>query len=473
MKMSKIMKKSYIVAALSLLMPLMAGAQALKGSYFLDNSINRNKLNPALTPNRSYFQIPAVGNLGIGALSNLELQTFLYPMGDEIATFLHKDVSVKDFTRALPKHPYLDINTDVNLINFGFYAGKSFWTFDIGLRVNADIDVPHDLFSFMKQGTGMAGGDFNIGAVRANAAVSAQASLGFSREFFVPGLRLGARARAILPVAYAGINFNDVRLTASPEKWTVTTDATLHTAMSGLKFIGSEGEITPDFDIASLGLAGLGFSVDLGAEYTYKFDGFINGVSVSAAVTDLGMVNYKPEAVQAFTSNGTMDWTGIVLSLEEGAFDNVAENLTNEASKLLNVAQAKNPGKLTKSTLPSFYVGAEMPFLKNTMSIGALYSARTSYHYTRHELTLSYNLNPCKWFALGVNYSFLNVSKTIGWMLELTPKVGPCLYLGSDYTFFEFAKMPSDMAVPFIPTSMRFNVHLGLAFALGGPKTDK
>ncbi len=474
MKMRKIMnRKSYIVAVLMLLMPLMAGAQALKGSYFMDNSINRNKLNPALAPNRSYFMIPGVGNFNFGLQSNLEMQTFLYPAGDQIYTFLNQNVSVKDFNRALPKYPHLDISTDLNLLNFGFYTGKMFWTFDTGLRFNADVDVPRDLFTFMKQGTTMTGGDFNIGALSVNAMAYAHASLGFSREFFIPGLRLGAKVRGLVPLAYAGANFNDVRLTASPEKWTLTTNATLHTAVNGLTMTDAEGNISPNYDISSIGPAGFGFSVDLGAEYTLEFDGFINGVSVSAAVTDLGMIRYKAEAVQGFASSGSMDWTGVALSLEEGAFDKVTEDLANEAKKLLEVEQIQSTGALTKSSLPSFYVGAEMPFLNNSMSVGVLWSARKSFRYMRNELTLSYNLNPCKWFALGINYSFLNVGKTLGWMLELTPKYGPCLFLGSDYTFVEFAKMPSNMGVSILPTSMRANFHFGLAFAIGGPKKDR
>ena len=137
-----------------------------------------------------------------------------------------------------------------------------------------------------------------------------------------------------------------------------------------------------------------------------------------------------------------MDWTGLKLSLEEGALDGVVDELTEEAMNLMKFSESKDQNGLTRSTLPNFYVGAEMPFLNNTMSIGALYSARKSYNSMRNELTLSYNLNPVKWFALGVNYSFLNVTKTLGWILELTPKAGPCFHIGTDYMMMEEAVAP-------------------------------
>lgn len=464
-------RKFFAVAAMLLLMPLLMGAQALKGSYFLDNSLNRNKLNPAFAPQSGYFQIPVVGNTSVGLLSNLDLQTFMYPMNGQLYTFLNKNVSLEQFDAALAGNPHFDVATDINLINFGFKGGeKGFWTVDLGMRVNADMDLPRDLFIFMKKGTGTSG-TYNIGAVHANAAVSMQAALGYSRDLsdIVEGLRVGAKARAILPVAYLGLDLNTVSLTTSPEKWTVKTDGTFNAAMKGLEMTNASGELEPSVNGFG-GLAGFGFSVDLGAEYKLDFDGFINGVAFSAAVTDLGAVSYSADAVQAYGTNGQMDWTGLSISLEEGAMDDAMAELENEFGNLLSLNKLGNASKLSRSTLPSFYLGAEMPFMNNKMSVGALYSARKSYVATRNELTLSYNLNPVKWFSAGLNYSFLNTTKTLGWLLEFNPKAGPCFFVGSDYFFLAKAKAPENFALEYIPMSWRFNVHFGLAVALGGGK---
>ena len=464
-------RKFFAVAAMLLLMPLLMGAQALKGSYFLDNSLNRNKLNPAFAPQSGYFQIPVVGNTSVGLLSNLDLQTFMYPMNGQLYTFLNKNVSLEQFDAALAGNPHFDVATDINLINFGFKGGeKGFWTVDLGMRVNADMDLPRDLFIFMKKGTGTSG-TYNIGAVHANAAVSMQAAPGSSPDLsdLVEGLRVGAKARAILPVAYLGLDLNTVSLTTSPEKWTVKTDGTCNAAMKGLEMTDASGELEPSVNGFG-GLAGFGFSVDLGAEYKLDFDGFINGVAFSAAVTDLGAVSYSADAVQAYGTNGQMDWTGLSISLEEGAMDDAMAELENEFGNLLSLNKIGNASKLSRSTLPSFYLGAEMPFMNNKMSVGALYSARKSYVATRNELTLSYNLNPVKWFSAGLNYSFLNTTKTLGWLLEFNPKAGPCFFIGSDYFCLAKAKAPENFSLEDIPMSWRFNVHFGLAVALGGGK---
>lgn len=464
-------RKFFAVAAMLLLMPLMMGAQALKGSYFLDNSLNRNKLNPAFAPQSGYFQIPVIGNTSVGLLSNLDLQTFMYPMNGQLYTFLNKNVSLEQFDAALAGNPHFDVATDINLINFGFKGGeRGFWTVDLGVRVNADMDLPRDLFIFMKKGTGTSG-TYNIGAVHANVAASVQAAVGYSRDLsdLVEGLRVGAKARAILPIGYAGLDLNTMSLTTSPEKWTVQTDGTLYTAVKGLQVMDASGELEPAFN-GTPGLAGFGFSVDLGAEYKLDFDGFINGVAFSAAVTDLGAVSYSSDAIQAYGTNGQMDWTGLSISLEEGAMDDAMAELESEFGNLLSLNKLGNASKLSRSTLPSFYVGAEMPFMNNKMSVGALYSARKSYVATRNELTLSYNLNPVKWFSAGLNYSFLNTTKTLGWILEFNPKAGPCFFIGSDYFFLSKAKAPESWPLNYIPMSWRFNVHFGLAVALGGGK---
>lgn len=461
-------RKFFAVAAMLLLMPLMMGAQTLKGSYFLDNSLNRNKLNPAFAPNSGYLQIPVVGNTSVGLMSNLDLQTFLYPMNGQLYTFLNKNVAFDQFDSALAGNPHLDVAADVNILNFGFKAGdKGFLTVDLGVRTMVDTDIPRDLFLFMKKGTGM-NGSYNIGALSVNAAASVQAAVGYSRDLsdLVEGLRVGAKARAILPVAYAGLNLNTVRLDANSEKWTLTTDGTLNTALKGFQIVNPEGEIEPEMN-GTPGLAGFGFSVDLGAEYTYKFDSFINGISVSAAITDLGLISYNSAALQGYETNGQMDWTGLKISLEEGAMDGVMSELEAGLEDLLAVRKSGEPS-VSRSTLPSFYVGAEMPFLNETMSVGALFSSRSSYNYSRNELTLSYNVNPAKWFAAGINYSFLNTTKTLGWILEFTPRVGPCFFVGSDYFFLSKAKAPDTLPLEYIPMSWRFNLHFGLAIGLGG-----
>ena len=464
------MKRKYIaIAAFMLIMPLIAGAHTLKGSYFMDNSLNRHKMNPAFAPHSGYFQIPVIGNISAGALSNMNLQTFIYPMNGQLYTFMHKNVAFADLDRNLAKHPHIDAVSNVNLIDFGWKTkAGSFWTVDIGAKAMVDVDVPRELFLFAKKGIGAPGTAYELGQIKANAFAALQASLGYSRDLssLVDGLRVGVKARVILPVAYAGVDLDKVDLETEEDHWAVQTKGSVVAAGKGLEMMGPDGSFSPSF--SGIHFSDFGYSFDLGAEYKLDFEGFINGVSFSAAVTDLGLIHYGKQAVKVYEAGGDLEWTGFRISMEEDAMQKSFEELESQASELLSLKEAKATS-ITRSTLPSFYLGVEMPFLNNKMSIGALYSARKSYNFTRNELTLSYNLTPAKWFSLGLNYSFLNVAKTLGWILELTPAAGPSLFLGSDYTFMEFAKIPSGSM---IPTSWRFNFHFGLAFTLGGKNKE-
>ena len=473
--------------AVLFLMPFMAGAQALKGSYFIDNSLNRNKMNPAFTPRANYFQLPAMGNLSVGAVSNLDIPTFLYPMNGELVTFLNNQVSADMFERALPNRPHLDADMSTNLINFGFFTKQgSFWTFDLGVRAGVDVDLPADLFLFLKKGAGTSGESYNIANVNAYASASVQAALGYSRDI-IDGLRVGAKVRFIAPVAYAALNLENVRLTTSLDKWTVETEGYAHAAMQGLDINLPKDTMMPEvgFDLNKMlqnkVLAGFGYSLDLGAEYVLDLPGTLfDGISVSAAVTDLGLIHYKKEAVSSFSTRGQLEWVGFqdVTIDDMNEFSAVLDDFTSKAEDLLNLTQ-ETSSDLIRSSMPNVYMGVEVPFLWRRMSAGLLYSGRFSHSYYRNELTASLNITPLKWFALGLNYSFLNTANTMGAILELTPKAGTNLYLGFDYLPFAFTSAPmiSEDIPQFlkdkgftgmpVPLSLRMNFHFGLSFALG------
>lgn len=495
------MKNNKILLAVVLLMlPLFAGAQVLKGSYFLDNSVSRHKMNPAFAPRANYFQLPGIGYTGAGVYSNLDVPLLAYPVGDKLGTFLHPSVSVDQFRRDLPKHLHLDADMETTILSFGgFNKKKGFWNFTIDTRVLADVDLPSDLLLFVKQGVGTESHKYNIGNINAYATGALQMAFGYSREY-LKGLRAGFKVRAIAPLAYVGLNLEDVSLTTGVDKWTVNTNGYLYTAMQGLKMQRSDEPNsipTPVFEsqefIANKALAGLGYSFDLGLEYTLEVGSAVDGLAFSFAVTDLGQIFYRKNCVSAFKNTGSMDWVGF--QVDEGLnvnFEEAIADLEEKAAGLLNLQEMAHPQKLVRSTMPRIYAGVELPFLKRTMSIGLLYSARFSHSYARHELTASYNLTPCKWFALGLNYSFLNTTKSMGAVLEFTPKAGPCLFVGLDYFPMEWANAPilesvlgeaPELLGKFgfetwaVPTSTRFNLNFGLAFNLGSkyvnPKKER
>lgn len=480
------MKKSNIkiwVALVSLMVSVAANAQALKGSYFLDNSLNRHELNPAFAPRAGYFQLLAVGNAGASIGTNVELSSLLYPKDGKLLTFLHPDISMKQFDRAFPDRPNFDMECSATLLGFGFYTKKKgFWTFDLDFKTTYDMDIPGDLFRFLKNGTGESGGSYNIGNFNVYSTMGVQASLGFSKNI-MKGLRVGAKARVIAPLQYSALNLENVRLTASEDKWELLTEGYAHIAAQGVDIVIPEGdETTPNasFDLNECVnggvIAGLGCSFDLGFEYVLEVGSIFDGLSVSAAVTDLGMVRYKPDAIDSYVTKGKAEWTGFRDVSVEGDLDisSLVSGFIDEAQEdLVNLTKMDNGSGLVRSTMPRVHVGVEVPFLKRSMSVGLLYSMRKSHSYSRNEMTLSYNLTPCKWFAMGFNYSFLNVAKTMGFIFELTPRVGPAFYFGWDYMPTAYAPLGPEAELYRLPMAFRYNCNVGIAFQTGGKVTKK
>ena len=123
--------KVICVAILLSLMGISEGlAQGIRTSYFMDNVPARLKMNPALQPARGYFNIPAIGAIGLSAYSNkLSIDDFIDIIENE-NDFLNSD----KFISRLDNKNTMNIDLTVDIISFGFYSGKGFWTVNLGAR---------------------------------------------------------------------------------------------------------------------------------------------------------------------------------------------------------------------------------------------------------------------------------------------------------------------------------------------------
>lgn len=455
-----------------MLLPLMAGAQALKGSYFLDNSLLRNRMNPAFVPRANYFSIPVISNFGLGVYGNIGPADFLYPKNGELYTYLNQNVSVREFSKNLPKRPVLDLDVDTDILNFGFFTAKdSFWSFDLGLRVDGQIGLPRDLFIFSKQGMAEPDQVYSLKGFDIFQTSSLYASVGHSHDFswLVKGLKVGGKFRVFVPFEHIGLSLGESALALGQDAWKVNTDAygVVAASFMTLNPDALNGDSEADFltmNTSNIGPAGFGFSFDIGAEYKLQLGTVVDGLTFSISALDLGSYMFKKDYVQGFESKGEAVYEGMK-DIEIGGdtkMDETVDALMDEFMALANLKESENPRYSSIGTRAKLYAGVEYPFLKDKMSVGLLYSGKFGYSKPISDLTLSYNLNPNKWFNLSLNWSFLNAWKTLGWMMEFTPKAGVNFFIGSDYTFFEI--MP-DIPVPV--DKLWMNARFGLSFMIG------
>ena len=122
--------------------------------YFMEGVPQRSQMNPALAPQRGYFNIPALGGVAVTAGGNTSLDNLLFRRDGRLVTLLSPSVSSAEALAGLRPNNLVNGDMRLNLLGFGAYASdrKSFWSFDLDLRTSASSQFPYELFRFFKTG---------------------------------------------------------------------------------------------------------------------------------------------------------------------------------------------------------------------------------------------------------------------------------------------------------------------------------
>ena len=455
--------RKYIFTYLVLMMlPLAVCGQALRGSYFFDSSLQRVKMNPAFSPKTNYVTIPVLGDFALHVNSNIGVSNFLFPKNGELYTYLNQRVSTAEFLAMMPAQPRIQMALDMDLLGTGFYIGqKNFITVDVGERFDLRMDVPSELFVFLKDGMAKDTYNFKDFTIHQNAYL--QASVGYKRDLddLVPGLSVGAKVKFLAGIDRIDMKINDATVYMSQDKWELSTDAEGVIYGKGVNF----QEPGPDESLPSikletdqLGVAGWGVAFDLGAEYKLDLDiPVIDGVNFSASVVDLGTIIYSNGSATRLMSQGTAAFEGLKDINAEFDIDESLKKIGADFMALANFQEVQGDQGGSAAVTPKAYVGVEAPMLNNLMSVGLLYS----YMYGISDLTASYNLKVKDIFNVGLNYSFLNTAKTFGFIMEFVPINGVAIFFGTDYMNLSYTPqgLPVDKVI--------MNAKLGLQVTLG------
>ena len=461
----------YSLLAAFLMIPSIVSAQSnLRSAYFLDGYIYKYKMNPAMAPERGFVAFPALGNLGLGVESNLGLSTFLYPTGTgTLATFLSPKVSNEDFMSNIAESNKLNFNTDLGLIAFGFRTGKSYHTVDLSLKVDGALNVPGDLFRFMKLGGSMGDTSWDISNMGLRASSRLELAYGYSRSIG-ESLRVGARAKFLVGVLKADVALDNMRLEAGAERWAVEAHGTLN--MSGPISLRTKGETGNaesaaennlidwygiGFDPAQLaGSLSYGFALDLGATYD-----FLDYFTASVSVLDLGVMSWK-NTMLAETPETAWHFEGFE-SLDTDHIGEQVADMVTDLTEAINFERRESG--LTKSAALAATVNAgieaRMPFYER-LSFGFLYTQRIEGAYSWSEGRIAASVAPVNWFSVTTNYAFSHFGHSWGGALNLhLPGFG--LFVGAD----SFAPL-FNVTPQFIPIDeLNTNLALGINFTFG------
>ena len=511
MATNKLLWSSKIIGVffMMLVCTLSANAQFLRTSYFMEGTHYRQQINPALTPTKGYFNLPVIGavNATVGSTS-LGYQDIIDIIddGDDFYT-------KPDFMNRLKDNNKLNVNFSTEILSAGWYKGKNFWSFNIGLRTDIGANLTKNMFTFLNEmetvEENWRNSNYDISGQRLNINAYTEVGLGLSRQIN-SRLTVGARVKALLGIGNMELKLNKVAMNANlPNdaeitKWSsesywssmtpsqaaqaaqelkdkfnnyhanLTVGAELKSSFKGLELKEEEGKdyVTDfDFDSGKLGIAGYGFGIDLGASYK-----ILDNLTVSASVLDLGFISWSKSSTKIASANPDpidikgSTYANMVNPNDPNTVMNAVNQLQNDAQGYmdrvtngdvldydmlqLEVGDAKES---RKSRLASTLVlGAEYGFFNNKLAVGVLSTTRFVQPDALTELTFSANYRPKSWFNVALSYSAIqSAGKSFGLGLKLGP-----VFVGTDYMFLG-------------KNSNSVNGFVGVSIPLGGRKANK
>lgn len=161
-------------------------------AYFMEGSTFRSQLNPAFAPLRGYVNIPVLGGVQVNVSGNLSVSDIFYPVNGSLVTLFDKNVSAAEALGNLRSKNMLGTDARINIVGFGAFRKdhKTFWSFDLNMRVEAEANMPYSLFDFLKNGRNEA----VINDIKASTQAYLEAAFSYSFPL-TDQIYLGARGK--------------------------------------------------------------------------------------------------------------------------------------------------------------------------------------------------------------------------------------------------------------------------------------
>lgn len=411
-------------------------------TYFMEGSTLRSQWNPAFAPYRGYVNIPVIGGIQVGTEGNISLSSIVIPHDGKLTTIFDGSVSRSIALDKLNPENYLGVDTRMNILGFGAYTknGKSFWSFDLGLRLAADVNLPYSLFEFMKTGNSTT-----IEELQARAEAYAEAAFAWSWQV-KPKWHLGIRGKVLLGVGRLNANIENADIHMAGDMWKMS--ALGNVSVSGLQ-LGQDGSTYTFNDISFGGLGGFGVGVDVGVTYDV-----LPQLQLSASVTDLGAMFWFKNKTQVASMEESIMFDGVKID-EHGAKQPHFDLEDFE----LNAEENKGETNMLRTAIN---IGGEYSFLQRRISLGLFYSVKFWETKVRHNLVFAANFRPLYWLHVSGSLSLIdNRGTAVGLALNFCPNKGINFFVGTDVLL-------SKVTPQFIPVNQsRMNVTFGIGVPIG------
>lgn len=454
MKAKSTLKKSVkLVAAMMLtIAPNCAFAQFNRTTYFMDDVNFKQRLNPAMAPQRGFINLPFLGAFNASVSSNSISAEYIDNL---LSNANSADYFTTDkFVSQLKENNRLSIALSNDLASAGWYSGKGFWNVNLTIRADIDANMNRDAFEFLRAGRGMstqswANANLFTHGGKAKANMYLETGLGYARPV-TERLVLGVKVKMLFGIADLTAKVQDVTVKTNLQNinphqdWSAITEEELQRvrgkalikahaevdgSLTGLTFIKDDKQYIKDWQqYGSTSFAGYGAAVDLGTAYKLGRD-----FTLSAAVLDLGFIKWgKDNSIKGVSEfQREYDFDGVHAGEHRDEFKKTIESGSILNQDLWNMKEEESKSRTTKlrSTL---VLGAQYKLLNDKLTVGALSTTRLGEINTQQELTFAGSFSFTKQVALAVSYS---VIQSQGKGLGLGLKLGP-LTVATDYMYF-------------------------------------
>jgi len=444
--------RTALVAALAV-MSLSASAQYVRTTYFMANSPYRMQLNPAMAPDRGYFNLPVLGQMNASMHSNslgLDDVIDIVENHDDADYFAsdHFMSKLDDVNKAT-----LDAGTDI--VSAGWWHGdKTFLSINVSVKANGNTRIPREYFQFLRDMKGLESNDYSnyvrdIRNEQLNINVFSEVGFSYTRRIG-DRVSLGGRVKALLGLGNVKVNVRDAVIKTNVEgldpdfNWSnpdpselilaqgtasLDVDADMECSFQGLDLLTNERGYIDDmkYETKNMGISGYGAAIDAGIAVEVA-----DGLTLSAAINDLGFIQWTKKSTTiahsaanklVFSSDNPseiVDFTGSVSSAAALNYDLFRFTIDPEAKKS------------RKTSLSStMVVGGDYSMVNDKLRLGVLYTTRFTRPENENELTFSVNYSANSLLDFAVSYSpMMCGGKSFGVGLRLGP-----LFVGSDYMY--------------------------------------
>lgn len=474
--------KLIAVSALFMAGALCAKAQDFATGYFLGGYQYAYRMNPAFPSEHNFFSL-GLGQFGANIQSDFGFSDFVKKnSAGQYVLFLNPEITTDDFMSGINNGlNKFELNTNLNLLSRGHWNKEkhAMTTWDLAVKSTTRLDLPYDLFYFLKDGTATKN-QFDFSGTGVTSRNYLELAWGITK-IVKNKFNYGFRLKGLVGLANASMKMDKLNVDMSNSTWQIDAKGTLS---GSVPFASIGVDDSGYYDYSKIAIEASKITKNLGIGVAGDFGLSINlfpWFTISGAILDFGVVNWVDEIVGSVSNVSTFDSSN---ATDEDQMKQFLKSLSGIYKFKADPApaNAKIAGGSWEKLPYRVNAGAELriPFLQ-WISVGALYTMYNGdFSFNKDDLLLSANMTLLNFLSVSASTKLGNFAKSFGGAINIHPGLFN-FFAGVDVIPTNLIKIGSlfdgipEAVKPYVMVpadDLNLNAYVGLSFALGKRQTD-